>query len=37
MKIKGKGNKTQIVPISEQGANLLRQYIDETGLLVIPR
>lgn len=33
LKIKGKGNKTRIVPISEQGANLLRQYMDETGLL----
>lgn len=31
--IKGKGNKTRIVPISEQGAKLLRQYMDETGLL----
>lgn len=33
MTIKGKGNKTRIVPISEQGAKLLRQYMDETGLL----
>nr|DAL26512.1 MAG TPA_asm: SITE SPECIFIC RECOMBINASE XERD [Caudoviricetes sp.] len=31
--IKGKGNKTRIVPISEPGAKLLRQYMEETGLL----
>lgn len=33
MKIKGKGNKTRIVPISEQGDKLLHQYMDKTGLL----
>lgn len=33
LKIRGKGNKTRIVPISEQGAKLLRQYMEEKGLL----
>ncbi len=31
--IKGKGSKTRIVPISEQGAKLLRKYMEEKGLL----
>lgn len=33
LRIRGKGNKTRLVPISEQGAKLLRQYMTETGLL----
>ncbi|MCS2956898.1 site-specific integrase [Bacteroides salyersiae] len=33
LKITGKGNKTRIVPISEQGAKLLRKYMEEKGLL----
>lgn len=33
LKITGKGNKTRLVPISEQGAKLLKQYMNETGLL----
>ncbi|MBF0577387.1 tyrosine-type recombinase/integrase [Dysgonomonas sp. GY617] len=33
LKIKGKGNKTRIVPISEQGARLLKMYMEEKGLL----
>lgn len=33
LRITGKGNKTRLVPISEQGAKLLRQYMEETGLL----
>lgn len=33
LKIRGKGNKTRIVPISEQGARLLKMYMEENGLL----
>lgn len=33
LRIRGKGNKTRLVPISEQGAKLLRQYMTEIGLL----
>lgn len=33
LRIRGKGNKTRLVPISEQGAKLLRHYMSETGLL----
>lgn len=33
LQIKGKGNKTRIVPISQRGANLLKQYMSERGLL----
>jgi len=33
LKIRGKGNKTRLVPISTQGVKLLRQYMNETGLL----
>lgn len=33
LSITGKGNKTRIVPIPEAGAKLLRQYMNETGLL----
>lgn len=33
LKITGKGNKTRIVPISEQGAKLLKKYMEEKGLL----
>jgi site-specific recombinase XerD len=33
LKIKGKGNKTRIIPISERGAKLLKMYMEERGLL----